>query len=455
MTKPIPAPDRASAGWGTAARAVYAVAMALYVIVSLPTLVRKGKLSRGLRERLGRPDEALARALRDGRPTVWIHAVSVGEVALAFRLGEALGRLRPDLRRLYTVTTVTGREVAERSKKAGDLVCYCPVDLGGSVGRFLEGWRPHALVLLETEIWPELIRGVRRAGAPVCIVNARLSDKALPGYRKVRRWLAPVLAQVELICAQSQEMAARYIGIGARPGAVRVTGNLKYDWAPTDPGAEWSERMTAYRRSDAYLLLAASTHEGEEQILFEMYGRLKAQYPCFQMAVAPRHPERLSAVARVADRSCGGHTLFSERRPDPGRPLIVDRMGVLGALYPAADVVFVGGSLVPVGGHNPIEPASYGKAVLFGPSMVNFKTVAGDFLRAGAAIQVADAAELEREVLRLVQDPAARQEMGRRASDLVRAQKGALDRTVESILAFGAGARAGVDQPLDKGRVSR
>lgn len=442
MTKLTPGPDE-TAGWGAGRRLIYVLAMSVYALICLPAFFRKGKHRTGLSERFGglRPADR-SRLARSPR-VIWIHAVSVGEVTLAFRLGDEIGRRQPGTALLYTVTTRTGREVAERLRRPGDVVAYGPIDFEFAVRRFMAGWRSCAVVLMETEIWPVLIRRLDACGVPVTIANARISDKALPAYLRVRGWVGPVLRQVDRICAQSSEMAERYRRLGASEASIRVTGNLKYDWAPAPASEAESARMAEFRSDPSFVVLAASTHEGEEQILFDLYTRIKAQYPYFQLIIAPRHPERLASVIRQAERARGGYELFSRSGAVRGGILLVDQMGVLGRLYPAADVVFVGGSLVPVGGHNPIEPAYFGKPVLFGPHVANFKEIAADFVKAGAAVCVPDAEGLEAEFLRLLSDPAEGKRMGGRALEWVGSQRGALLRTADQILSMKGTGPAG------------
>lgn len=450
MTRPIHEPERGG-GWGWGRRCVYALAMGLFALLYLPTFIRKGKHGAGFSERLGRLDPRDRARLARASKIIWIHGVSVGEVTLAFRLGGEIRRRQPETLLLYTVTTRTGREVAERLRQEADVVAYSPIDFHFTVRRFMSGWRATTAVLMETEIWPALIHRLDRSGVPVLIANARISDKALPGYGRVRGWIGPVLRQVRRILAQSPEMAERYRRLGAAEGSVLVTGNLKYDWAPPAHSGAETARVAGYRSGPSFVLLAASTHEGEEQILFDIYTRIKAQYPYFRMIIAPRHPERLAAVIKDAERICGGYGLLSGPDASPEKVLLVDKMGVLGSLYPAADVVFVGGSLVPVGGHNPIEPAYFGKPVLFGPWIANFREITADFVKAAAAVRVTDADGLEKEILRLLSDPAERAGMGGRALELVRSQRGALARTVDQILSMdGAGSSERPSEPVIK-----
>lgn len=452
MTRPIPAPEP-PAGWGPGRRLVYALAMSVFALLYLPAFIRKGKHGAGLSERLGRLAPGDRERLGRASKVIWVHGVSVGEVTLAFRLGDEIRRREPATTLLYTVTTRTGRQVAERLRRPDDVVAYCPIDFDFAVRRFMDGWRLAAAVLMETEIWPVLIRRWAERGVPVTIANARISDKAYPGYSRVRGWIGPVLRQVGRICAQSLEMAERYRRLGATESSLRVTGNLKYDWAPPPPAEAVSARIARRDPGSSFILLAASTHQGEEQILFDIYTRIKAQYPYFQMVVAPRHPERLASVLKEAERARVECELLSGSGVSQGKVLLVDQMGVLGSLYPAAHVVFVGGSLVPVGGHNPIEPAYFGKPVLFGPCVANFREIAADFVKAGAAVSVPDAEGLEKEVLRLLSDPVERERMGARALEWVSSQRGALSRTVDQILSMdGAGSSGAPVGTGDKGR---
>lgn len=387
-----------------------------------------------LRERRGWPGDDPA-----PRPGgLWVHAVSVGEVRLALQL---LGRLRerlPGASLHLTTNTATGRALAEEARGAGgdarpDSVSEIPFDLPRSMGRFLDAIRPRAVLVLETEIWPNLLRLSARRGIPVALVNGRISPRAYGRYRAVRPFLARALSEVRLFGMQSQPDAARIASLGAPPRRVRVTGNLKYDLPPPAvPSGSVRERLGL--ADGEPLFVAGSTAPGEEEPVLEAFRILRGHDPRARLALAPRHPERFSACRRailagglrVADWSG-----LSSREPYDA--LLIDAIGVLPRIYAAADLVFVGGSLVPRGGHNILEPAALGKPVLFGPHMENFSEPARALTDAGGGFVARDGAELGRLAVRLLSDRPAYRVACDMATRVVEANRGAMDRTLEVV----------------------
>ncbi len=418
-------------------RFLYDLGFFIFALVYLPVFFVKGKFSRGFAERFGRVPAA-AREKLAGRRTIWLHAVSVGEAALASRLASRLKEKNPGLAVLLTTTTATGRETAERLA-AADAVLYFPLDFRGAVRAFLETVRPIAAVMMETEIWPNVLWELRARRIPAFIVNGRLSDRAIVPYRRFRKWVAPVLRLFDGIGAQDERMRARFVGIGADAAKVRATGNLKFDATAPELSPSTKALCERSREKAGLLWIAGSTHEGEEAIVFEVQARLAAKFPELRLLVAPRHPDRLASVEKAA-REFGLTTqrLSSVAAGGPatdGRTAyLLDQMGVLASLYRAADAVFVGGSLVPVGGHNLVEPALFEKPVLFGPHMMNFSEMAAEFKNAGAAIQVADGADLERRLSEVLKDPGLKSRLGRAAREVVARHEGALQRNIETFL---------------------
>ena len=400
----------------------------------------KGKHRDGFSERLGRGPANSLESL-SGKKVVWLHAVSVGEVTLAMRFLERMRVQIGPAVYLITVTTATAKEVAARLKKNEDVLLYLPVDFKGAVRCFVGSVRPAVLIVFETEIWPNLMRELERARVPVFLVNGRISDKAIGAYRRIRFFFGPVLNLFSGIGAQDERMRKRFIELGAEEKKVQVTGNMKYEVYPDAESADfWAQKIKEYfsQEDGVCLCIAGSTHEGEEEILLKIYGSVAAKHPGFKLILAPRHTERVPAIlstARGLGVPAARMTGFEEKKVKANNPvLILDKMGVLSSLYAAADVVFMGGSLVSVGGHNLAEPAYFEKAILFGRSMENFKEMADEFIRSGAAISVAGAADLEAQIVSLIGDEARRTALGQAAKRLIFSHQGAIQRNLQMIL---------------------
>ncbi|GGY12430.1 lipid IV(A) 3-deoxy-D-manno-octulosonic acid transferase [Paludibacterium paludis] len=357
---------------------------------------------------------------------IWIHAVSVGETRAAEPLVRALREAWPDAPLLFTQMTPTGRATALALYGGEACVRYLPYDIASSVRDFLEQVRPCFGVLMETELWPNLIHEARRQGIPLFLVNARLSEKSFRGYRRVRGLIGPALGELAAIATQSEEDAGRFQALGEC--RIRVCGSIKYDIAP--PAAQLALGETFKARIGARpVFVCASTREGEEAQILAAWRTV--QTDCL-LVLVPRHPERFDAVARLAAEQ----GLKVARRSEDGiidpsvRVWIGDSMGEVYAYYAACDVAFVGGSLEPLGAHNLIEPAAVGKPVLFGPSTFNFAEASRLALEAGAARQVADAGELVSVVRDLLRDAPARQAMSEAAREFSLAHRGATDRVL-------------------------
>lgn len=413
---------------------LYSLLSAAALVLAAPWLAwqaaRHGKYRDRWWERLGRLPASLA---ADHRPTLWVHAVSVGEVLSAVPLVAAFRQAHPDWRLVVSTTTATGQAMAAQRLPAIDGLFYFPLDFRWVVRRVLDRLRPAVIVIVETEIWPNLLRSANAAGIGLVLVNARISDRSFPRYRRVRRWLGPVLAQFDVLCAQSADTAARLRALGAPDGQVRVTGSLKFDVAT--PPARSVADVTAHLAGRP-VLLAASTLRGEDEILLETLRRLRETEPDACLVLAPRHPERFDAVTALAERT--GYRVV--RRSALGRlstgavdVLVLDTIGELAALCESATVVFVGGSLVPAGGHNVLEPARVGRPVVVGPSMSNFAEITRLFLQAGALVQVPDAAAAQAEILGLFADAARREALGAAARRVLAQHRGAVDRTMQEV----------------------
>ena len=491
---------------------LYTAAIVCYALLMAPRLlygaVRHGKYVGTLRERLGRLPAAIDPG---GRPSIWVHAVSVGEVQAARTLIAGLRDRYPGHRLWLSTTTQTGRAVAARIE-AVDGLFYFPLDLPRAVDRVLDRVRPALFVAVDTELWPNLLRRCARRGVRTMLVNGRISDRSYPRYKLARRFFRRVLAGVDRFCAQSDESARRLVDLGAPADRVVTTGNLKFDAVPPPrPGPRLGDgdgtasprrgprlgdgdgmvppRLGPWpgdgdgttpprpgprpgdddaRPSPGFapepgrrprgaapegdgdlppslglapgrpVLMAASTHPGEEEPVLDAFLGLRRGAPGLALVLAPRHPERGAEVAALA--AARGLAAARRSRPpedgaEPADVVVLDTVGELAGLFGAATVVFLGGSLVPVGGHNVIEAAAWGRPVVFGPHMQNFAEVAELFLANGAARQVGASTELEPALAGLLADPRRRAAMGAAARSVVEANRGAAARSLAEIAA--------------------
>jgi len=379
----------------------------------------------------------------DGDPSIWIHAVSVGEALTVRSLLPDLRKQYPDLKIFLSTTTMTGQQIARERLTEVDAVFYFPFDLPFFVNRTMRLVRPKLFIMMETEIWPNLLRACRREGVRTLMVNGRISSRSYPRYRMARGFFRTVLANVDRFCMQSDESARRIIDIGADPARVSVTGSLKFESlespaAATGRGA--GRVLRFFRVPEARpVLLAASTLKGEESAVLSAFAAVRRTYPSALLIVAPRKPERFGEAEALA-RAEGLRVVRRTELVVDGEPqadvVILDTIGELAHLFYVATAVFVGGSLVDHGGHNILEPAVHGKPIVFGPHMSNFAEIAAAFLDAGAAIQVADAGELAAVWVRLVGDAGERARLGAAARTLVEANRGATPRTLEAVAAL-------------------
>jgi len=372
----------------------------------------------------------------DGDESIWVHAVSVGEVLSARPLISELRACYPKLRLFLSTTTLTGQQLARRSVPDVDAVFYFPFDWAITARRTLNVVRPRLFVMTETEIWPNLLRECKRRGVRTLMVNGRISYRSFPRYRLVRPFMKQVLADIDRFCVQGEETSRRLIELGADPARIVVTGSLKFDSLESSPTpGRGRERVLRFFRVPPTrpVIIAGSTLKGEEEPVIRAFNRVRASGVNALLVIAARHPERFDEVERL----CRHEGLTVVRRtelPIDAEPradaVVLDTIGELAQLYQIATVVFVGGSLVPAGGHNILEPALYGKPVVFGPHMQNFGEIAETFLTNGAAIQVRTPGELEETMLSLIGDPVRRARVGAAARALVESNRGARDRTL-------------------------
>ena len=374
---------------------------------------------------------------------IWVHAVSVGETLAVAGLVRELQQRYPDRKIFLSHVTPTGRSAGESRLPDVAGRFYLPLDWRWSVRRVLGRIQPSLLMIAETELWPNLIRATHDFGARVALVNARLSERSSKGYRRLRPFMRRVFAHVDCVCAQSPRDAERFYSIGAMPERVVVTGNLKFDAKPPALGA-WVARLQNVLQKAARgpLLIAASTMPGEEESVLDAWEAVRQRHKRALMILAPRHPNRCEAVGQLL-HSRGvsfvrrstlkeGETELTSQLA-AAEVLLLDTIGELAGLFQVADVVFMGGSLAPTGGHNLLEPAYWAKAVIFGPHMENFRDMAELFLAERAALQVQDSAGLARCVLDLLGDDALRNQTGREAKQVLERESGATRRVLDQL----------------------
>lgn len=358
---------------------------------------------------------------------LWFHAVSVGEAEAAFPLVRRMQANFPAHPILVTTTTPTGSARVKAVLKETVLHVYLPYDLPDAVQRFLNQYQPVLAVVLETEIWPNLYHAVAQRGIPLAIVNARLSQRSASGYRYIASLTRQSLACVTGIAAQTPADAARFLSLGAKPSSVATLGNIKFDLELPEDAAFQGACLRKEYFGDRKVLIAASTHEGEEALLLRVFEQIRRRFADVLLVLAPRHPERFDAVAELCLAS--GFKVSRRSAKQAGADIfLLDTLGELRLFYAASDIAFVGGSLVPVGGHNVLEPALLGLPVLFGPHMFNFAEASQKIKQAGGGIQVDGADELLDSVVGLLEDAGKAEAMGAKARQFVESGRGALQR---------------------------
>ncbi len=420
--------------------ALYSLILTIGFLLMLPLfLVRRQKYAAGFRERLGR----YPKFDHDGRSVIWLHCVSVGEANAARPLVDALLGHFPEYRLVISTTTKTGHEHSSNifCCKA-DAVFYFPFDFKFSVRRALRTFRPSIVLLMETEIWPRFINEAKLSGAKIAIVNGRLSDRSAKRYALVRPLVRHALANLDLALLQDEADAKRFTSLGIAPEKAKVTGNLKFDYSPAAFEGELTDefRMRFAIDGSRPLIVAASTHEPEEQWILDSLDGIGEEY---RLLFAPRHSERFHAIAKLLTKM--GRRFV--RRSDPASPadrdadvILLDSIGELRAVYPLADIVFVGGSLIPHGGQSILEPAGAGKAIVTGPYTRNFDAVVQEFVSRGALIQTPkvpqdfqNSARLYEEFIVLLSDAGRRRELGENARRAIDANRGATEKTIKCL----------------------
>ncbi|MBK8977971.1 MAG: 3-deoxy-D-manno-octulosonic acid transferase [Planctomycetes bacterium] len=390
-----------------------------------------GRYRRSFGARMGRVEPS-----PPGRPVLWFHGVSVGEVKGLAVLVQRVAQAHPEFGIVVSATTPTGHALASRLY-SGHRVIHYPIDFGLFPGRALDRVRPACVVLMEQEIWPNFLQAAARRGIPVVIVNGRISERSFRGYRAVRP-LLPQLDWIRLFCVQTETYRNRWRALRIPDERIAVTGNLKYDGVTLGNGPAGAIELRHWLAPDERLVLVCgSTHGHEEEWLADAARAVAARRGWkLRVVLVPRHPDRAGAIVDAL-RGRGHAVSLWSRVGEPPAPLaddavlLVDTIGQLESFYAACDVAFVGGSLVPHGGQNMLEPAALGRAVLFGPHVANFRADVELLLESRAAVQIADLRQLEAELERLLGDPALRAALGARAVAMIVANRGAVDRTRE------------------------
>ena len=413
-------------------RVIYTLLFYFILPFALLRMLWRSRKAPAYRQRWG---ERLSLTPRHAPATgvIWFHCVSVGESLAAVPLIRAARTRWPDVPVLVTTTTPTGSERVRAT--FGDTVyhVYLPFDLPGMMARFLRRWQPRVLVVMETELWPNLVAACARRCIPVMLANARLSERSARGYARISGLTRPMLRRLSLIAAQFEPDARRFISLGASPDRVQVTGSLKFDLHIDPEKAALGRALRQQWQRPVWI--AASTHDGEDRPVLAAHRRLLTQHPDLLLVLVPRHPERFDAVAALVQSeglACARRS-HDEAVTASVQVYLGDTMGELLGLFGAADVAFVGGSLVPTGGHNPLEPLAMGVPVIMGPHVFNFQVICDALKEAGALVTVQDDEALADAIHRLLEDRVLREKQVEAGQAVLAANRGALDRQLDGL----------------------
>lgn len=432
---------------------LYSVLLAIFLLLTLPywllQMMRHGKYRVGLRQRFGAVPPHLAAS--SNKPTIWVHAVSVGEVVASSAVITALQERLPSHRIVVSTTTNTGQKLAAQ-RFGQENVFYFPLDFSFAVRPYLDVLRPELVVIAETEFWPNFLRLAKRKGSRIAVINCRISDRSYPGYKRMRFYLSKILKNVDLLLAQTEEDRQRLLAIGADESKISVSGNLKFDVAaPPSPKIVASLDQSISQSGAGPVLVCGSTLDGEEGSLLSAFRNILANHPKAVMILAPRHAERFSEVAALVEKLGFRilHRSLWSGEPLAGAVFLVDSIGELAALYSLATVAFVGGSLVPRGGHNILEPALYGVPIVTGNHYENFRDIV-NFFASRNAVRVVGLAELPLVFIELIENAAERQVLGRNALSALESQRGATTKTVSALLHLIEPAQSSDSRCVDK-----
>jgi len=408
----------------------------IIALVCLPVYLFRRKFHVGFKMRFG----VLPSGLKLNKP-IWIHAVSVGEVMAVKNLVRELRITYPDKRFFISTVTPTGNKIARAIAKETDFVSYFPLDLSFIVRSVVDKIKPSLSIIMETEIWPNLISCLYQKKIPIVLVNGRLSDRSFRGYLSIKILLKPILNKINLFCVQTRSDAERLLRLGVSRDRIQITGNMKFDIKDyTDSKKDYTDyKLKLGLGPNEKLFIAASTHPGEEKIILGVYKNLLKEFPDLRLLIAPRHPERATEIANLIKKfgfEAERVSLLNPRTSEPTNLrtiFILDTVGELVYFYNIASIVFVGGSLIKKGGHNILEPASLGKPVIFGPYMFNFRDIAGLFLENKACVLAHNSEELLLNIKDLLRNPAKSTELSQRAKAIILQNQGATARNLECI----------------------
>ena len=429
---------------------LYNTLLTVFLIVAAPYFLARSLVQNRFRKELVQRMGCFP-ALSLKKP-IWVHAASVGEVFCSIPLLKRIRKEFPQCEIVLTTMTRTGNQTAKTYIPEADAVLFCPIDHPIPLQRAIERIQPRVLLIAETELWPNLLRSCGKRGIPIIVFNGRISEKSFRGYLYFKFFFKECLKYVSLFLMQTEEDRKRIIEIGAASEKTRVVGNIKFDQTipSTTPKAFSEMAKVPGLKGRASLLIAGSTHPGEEEIVLGLFKDLRRINPSLVLLLAPRHLERLEEVERVIKKESlswirrtsfpvgfpAGQDQSGEEPKEPPEVILLDTMGELMSLYSLGTVIFVGGSLVPVGGHNPLEPLHFKKCVLFGPYMFHFSEISRSLIKAGGAIQVEGREDLLSHLKRLLSDEGARKEVGEKGYQFLQKHRGATDRMFEEIRPF-------------------
>ena len=411
---------------------IYDLFFALFSLIYLPYLLIKSKAHKDFSQRFGKLP-LIFKTLSTFRP-IWIHAVSVGEVLAVKNFTQKLHEKFPDKKIVLSTTTKTGNATANKVISGDILKFYFPLDFSFIVKKVIDAINPCCFVVMETELWPNLISVLSKRNIPIILINGRISDKSFKGYKRIKFLFGSILKKINIFCMQTARDAERIETLGACNSKIKVTGNMKFD-VEILPGLGCLKKNLGLEEPSK-LIIAGSTHPGEEEVVLAAYKDLLKSFSDLELLIAPRHAERSKTIKKLSEKYGFKTRFLSERRrPKPKNTvLILDTLGCLGRLYSLSELVFIGGSLVKKGGHNLVEPAIYGKPIVFGPYMSNFRSMAKLFLENKAAIQVHDKTDLLDIFRTLLNDKEKRDALGLNARNLLNGSSGATDKNVGEVM---------------------
>lgn len=416
---------------------LYEILYIISMLCYLPIFLVRGKYHRGFLMRLGIFPQGVINKIKDGQRVIWLHTVSVGETQAAAGLVKNLRETYPDVQFVISTVTKTGNQIAESLTCTQDLVIYLPLDIGFIVRKVINLLNPSLFIVAETEIWPNLIINLAKKDIPIVLINGRVSSGSFKGYKLIRPFIKKAIQKFFLLCMQTESDAQRIIELGAPKDKVKITGNMKFDIKKPETS---SQKPDFALTEEEKLFIAGSTHRGEEKIILQVYKELLNSHSNLRLLIAPRHIERTEEVEGLVAR----FGFKSQRVSQVNKSLqlkaynlkpvlVLDTVGQLKGLYALADIVFVGGSFIPHGGQNPIEPALFSKPVLFGPYMFNFSDIKEAFLNKKAALEVRDSQQLKDICLRILEDSRLSKELGEQAQEVVMENRGSTLRNLELI----------------------